>query len=103
MERCAWAKTELMIAYHDKEWGVPVHDDRTLFEFLVLEGMQAGLSWITILRKRDNFRAAFAGFDLEKVARFGKRDLARLMADAGIVWNEMKILAAVANAHAVLR
>jgi DNA-3-methyladenine glycosylase I len=103
-KRCPWSGTDpLYLEYHDKEWGVPVHDDRMLFEFLVLEGMQAGLSWITILRKRENFRAAFAGFDLEKVARFGKRDVARLMADAGIVRNEMKILAAVANAQAVLR
>jgi DNA-3-methyladenine glycosylase I len=103
-KRCPWSGTDpLYLEYHDKEWGVPVHDERTLFEFLVLEGMQAGLSWITILRKRENFRAAFAGFDVEKVARFGKRDVARLMADAGIVRNEMKILAAVANAQAVLR
>jgi len=101
--RCAWATTPLGIAYHDKEWGVPVHDDRALFEFLVLEGMQAGLSWITILRKRGNFRRAFAGFDPEKVARFGKRDIARLMGDAGIVRNELKVLAAVANAKAMLR
>lgn len=103
-KRCPWSGTDpLYLDYHDKEWGVPVHDDRVLFEFLVLEGMQAGLSWITILRKRENFRAAFAGFDVEKVARFGKRDVARLMADAGIVRNEMKILAAVTNAQAVLR
>ena len=103
-KRCPWSGTDpLYLDYHDKEWGVPVHDDRMLFEFLVLEGMQAGLSWITILRKRENFRAAFAGFDVEKVARFGKRDVTRLMADAGIVRNEMKILAAVTNAQAVLR
>jgi len=103
-KRCQWAGTDpLYVAYHDKEWGVPVHDDRALFEFLILEGMQAGLSWITILRKRENFRCAFAGFDAEKVARFGKRDIARLMADAGIVRNELKVLAAVANAKAVLQ
>jgi DNA-3-methyladenine glycosylase I len=104
VKRCAWSGTDpLYVRYHDTEWGVPVHDDRKLFEFLILEGMQAGLSWITILRKRENFRAAFAGFDPEKVARFGKRDIARLMADAGIVRNELKILASVANAQAVLR
>jgi DNA-3-methyladenine glycosylase I len=103
-KRCAWSEGDpLYVAYHDKEWGVPVHDDRTLFEFLILEGMQAGLSWLTILRKRENFRRAFAGFDPEKVARFGKREIARLMADAGIVRNELKVLAAVANAQAMLR
>jgi DNA-3-methyladenine glycosylase I len=104
VKRCAWSGADpLYVDYHDKEWGVPVHDDRTLFEFLVLEGMQAGLAWITILRKRDNFRRAFAGFDPERVARFGKRDVARLMKDAGIVRNEAKILAAVENAKAFLR
>src|SRR6266851_8299107 len=103
-KRCPWSGNDpLYVDYHDKEWGVPVHDDRTLFEFLILEGMQAGLSWITILRKRENFRRAFAGFDPEKVARFGKREIARLTADAGIVRNELKVLAAVANAQAVLR
>lgn len=104
LKRCAWSGTDpLYVEYHDKEWGVPVHDDRTLFEFLILEGMQAGLSWITILRKRENFRRAFAGFDPDKVARFGKRDISRLMGDAGIVRNELKILASVANAGALLR
>ncbi len=104
IKRCAWSGNDpLYVEYHDKEWGVPVHDDRKLFEFLILEGMQAGLSWITILRKRENFRRAFAGFEVEKVARFGKRDIARLMGDAGIVRNELKILASVANARAVLR
>jgi DNA-3-methyladenine glycosylase I len=104
LERCAWSGSDpLYVRYHDEEWGVPVHDDRMLFEFLVLEGMQAGLSWITILRKRENFRRAFAGFDPGKVARFGKRDVARLMADAGIVRHEGKILAAVGNARAFLR
>jgi len=104
LKRCPWSGSDpLYIDYHDKEWGVPVHDDRTLFEFLVLEGMQAGLSWLTILKKRENFRRAFAGFDPEKVARFGKRDIARLMADGGIVRNELKILSAVANAKAMLR
>src|SRR5437762_10900929 len=100
-KRCPWSGNDaLYIDYHDEEWGVPVHDDRTLFEFLILEGMQAGLSWITILRKRENFRRAFAGFDAEKVARFGKRDIARLMGDAGIVRNELKVLGAIANAKA---
>ena len=102
--RCAWSGTDpLYVEYHDKEWGVPVHDDRKLFEFLILEGMQAGLSWITILRKRENFRRAFAGFDPEKVARFGKRDIARLMGDAGIIRNTLKVNGAVANAQAMLR
>ena len=104
VKRCAWSGTDpLYVEYHDQEWGVPLHDDRKLFEFLILEGMQAGLSWITILRKRENFCRAFAGFDPEKVARFGKRDISRLMADAGIVRNELKVHAAVANARAVLR
>ncbi len=103
-ERCPWSGSDpLYVDYHDKEWGVPVHDDRMLFEFLILEGMQAGLSWITILRKRENFRRAFARFDAGKVARFGKRDIRRLMADAGIVRNELKILAAITNAKAFLR
>ena len=104
LKRCEWSGNDpLYVEYHDKEWGVPVHDDRKLFEFLILEGAQAGLSWITILRKRENYRRAFAGFDPEKVARFGKHDIARLMADAGIVRNELKICAAVANAQATLR
>jgi DNA-3-methyladenine glycosylase I len=102
--RCPWSgAAPLYIEYHDTAWGVPVHDDRKLFEFLILEGMQAGLSWITILRKRENFRRAFAGFDPAKVARFGARDVRRLMGDAGIVRNELKILAAVTNAQAFLR
>jgi DNA-3-methyladenine glycosylase I len=90
------------MAYHDTEWGVPVHDDRLLYEFLVLEGMQAGLSWMTILKKRDNFRNAFAGFDPLKVAAFDEMDKARLMADAGIIRNRLKIEAAVQNARAFL-
>src|ERR671936_1360105 len=95
--RCAWSGTDpLYIAYHDEEWGVPVHDDRVLFEFLVLEGAQAGLSWITILRKRDAYRRAFAGFDPRRVARFTARDARRLLADAGIVRNRAKIDAAIA-------
>src|SRR5215467_4448342 len=101
--RCAWAGTDpLMIAYHDSEWGVPVHDDRTLFEFLVLEGAQAGLSWSTILHKREGYRAAFAGFDAARVARFGARDVERLMNDAGIVRNRLKIESTIDNAAAIL-
>ena len=90
--RCAWAGSDpIYVEYHDKEWGVPVHDDRLLFEFLVLEGAQAGLSWLTILKKRDNYRKAFADFHAEKVAAFGERDIDRLLADAGIVRNRLKI------------
>jgi DNA-3-methyladenine glycosylase I len=100
--RCPWAKTEQYIEYHDKEWGVPVHDDRSLFEFLVLEGMQAGLSWQTILRKRENFRAAFDHFDLAVVAKYGKRRRESLLADAGIIRNRLKIEAAIQNAKAFL-
>lgn len=98
--RCPWPVGDdpLYLKYHDEEWGVPVRNDRLIFEFLVLEAFQAGLSWRTILHKRENFRKAFAGFDFEKVARFGARDLARLMNDAGIVRNRAKILAAVNNA-----
>jgi DNA-3-methyladenine glycosylase I len=91
------------VAYHDTEWGVPVYDDRTLFEFLVLEGAQAGLSWITILRKRDAYRKAFAGFDPEKVARFNEKKIEALMQDAGIVRNRLKIESAVKNARAFLK
>ena len=100
--RCPWAKSELMIAYHDEEWGRPVHDDNTLFEFLILEGAQAGLSWETILRKRDAYRKAFAGFDPKKVARFDARRIERLMQDEGIVRNRLKIESSVANAKAFL-
>jgi DNA-3-methyladenine glycosylase I len=101
--RCQWAGSDaLYVAYHDLEWGVPVHDDRLLFEFLVLEGAQAGLSWSTILRKREGYRNAFAGFDVEKVAAFGADDVARLLADASIVRNRLKIEAAVTNARAFL-
>jgi DNA-3-methyladenine glycosylase I len=101
--RCAWAGDDpLMIAYHDREWGRPVHDDRVLFEFLVLEGAQAGLSWSTILRKRENYRRAFAGFDARKVARFGTADVARLMRDEGIVRNRLKIRSAIENARLLL-
>ena len=100
--RCFWARDPLDVVYHDREWGVPVRDDRRLFEFLLLEGAQAGLSWITILKKRDAYRRAFAGFDPRRVARFGARDVRRLMADAGIVRNRAKIEASVANARAFL-
>jgi DNA-3-methyladenine glycosylase I len=100
--RCAWAADELHWKYHDTEWGVPVHDDRTLFEFIVLEGAQAGLSWSTILRKRDTYRQAFRDFDIAKVARFTARDEMRLLADPGIVRNRQKVAAAIGNAKAVL-
>jgi DNA-3-methyladenine glycosylase I len=101
--RCPWCGDDpLYVAYHDAEWGVPCHDERTLFEFLILEGAQAGLSWITILRKRENYRRAFDGFDAEKIARYGDKDVARLMADAGIVRNRLKIAAAIDNARATL-
>jgi DNA-3-methyladenine glycosylase I len=101
--RCAWVGEDaLSIAYHDREWGVPVHDDRVQFEFLVLEGAQAGLSWITILRKRESYRKAFAGFDPAAVARFGARDVRRLLRDAGIVRNRLKIEGAIRNAKAFL-
>ena len=90
MKRCAWAHDELSVVYHDREWGVPVHDDRTLFEFLILEGAQAGLSWITILRKRENYRRAFDGFDARKIARHDARKVKRLLADPGIVRNRLK-------------
>jgi DNA-3-methyladenine glycosylase I len=103
MPRCPWCGDDpLYVAYHDQEWGVPQHDERTLFEFLILEGAQAGLSWITILRKRENYRRAFANFDIASVAAFDERDVARLLADAGIVRNRLKIAAAISNARAVL-
>jgi DNA-3-methyladenine glycosylase I len=103
MQRCPWCGDDpLYVAYHDHEWGVPQHDDRVLFEFLILEGAQAGLSWLTILRKRDNYRRAFDGFDPVKVACYGKADVARLLGDAGIVRNRLKIDASIANARAFL-
>ena len=104
MRRCAWVPEgdPLYVAYHDDEWGVPSRDDRHLFELLVLEGAQAGLSWATILRKREGYRRAFAGFDAEAVARFAERDLERLLADPGIVRNRLKIESAIANARATL-
>jgi len=100
--RCDWARNDLAIAYHDREWGVPCHDDRVLFEFLVLEGAQAGLSWDTILKKRENYRAAFDGFDPHKIARYNQRRLDSLMRNAGIVRNRLKILSVVKNAKAFL-
>jgi DNA-3-methyladenine glycosylase I len=102
--RCTWPLkgNALYLAYHDTEWGVPAWDDQTQFEFLILEGAQAGLSWSTILNKREGYRAAFAGFDPEKIARFGKRDVARLLKDPGIVRNRLKVEAAITNARAYL-
>ncbi|ENO82189.1 DNA-3-methyladenine glycosylase I [Thauera mechernichensis] len=102
-ERCAWCGNDPMyVAYHDTEWGVPSHDDRHLFEMLVLEGAQAGLSWITILRKREHYRHVFADFDAERVARYTDNDVMRLLADPGIVRNRLKVASAIANARAVL-
>src|SRR4051812_12338887 len=102
MPRCAWATAEPNITYHDQEWGVPVHDDRKLFEFLILEGAQAGLSWTTILKKRENYRKAFDRFNPEKIARYPARDVKRLLIDSGIVRNRLKIAAAIQNANAFL-
>ncbi len=101
-ERCSWAKGDLYTIYHDTEWGVPSHDDRDLFEMLILEGAQAGLSWQTILNKRENYRRLFHQFDAERVARFGDAQIAELLADAGIVRNRAKVHAAVGNARAFL-
>jgi DNA-3-methyladenine glycosylase I len=101
-KRCGWAKTDLSIAYHDTEWGVPVHDDRTLFEFLVLEGAQAGLSWETILRKRAAYRVAFDRFEIAAVSGYDDRKIQALLADFGIVRNRLKIAAAIGNAQAAL-
>ena len=98
MPRCPWATTEPNVTYHDLEWGVPVHDDRVLFEFLILEGAQAGLSWSTILNKRENYRKAFDGFRAERIARYGARDIQRLLGDAGIVRNRLKVAATIENA-----
>jgi DNA-3-methyladenine glycosylase I len=100
--RCPWATSDAMIAYHDNEWGRPVHDDRKLFEFLILEGAQAGLSWSTILNRRDGYRKAFAGFDPARVAKFGKREIEKLMKDKGIIRNRLKIESTVTNANAFL-
>lgn len=102
LKRCDWAKSDLMIGYHDREWGVPIHDDRALFEFLILEGAQAGLSWETILRKREAYRAAFDNFDITTVAAYGKSKIAKLLKDEGIVRNRLKIESAIKNAQAVL-
>ena len=101
--RCGWARNELAVRYHDEEWGVPVHDDRRLFEFLVLEGAQAGLSWDTILKKRENYRAAFDKFDPAKIARYPQRKITLLLADPGIIRNRLKIASTVQNARAFLK
>jgi DNA-3-methyladenine glycosylase I len=101
--RCGWAKGEQYIRYHDEEWGVPVHDDRTLFEFLILEGAQAGLSWSTILNKRENYRRAFDSFDPQRIAQYRPSKIKALLADTGIVRNKLKIASAVENAKAFLR
>ena len=101
-ERCSWARSPLMARYHDEEWGVPLHDDRALFEFLILEGAQAGLSWETVLRKRENYRRAFDRFDAAKIARYDQRKVRKLLADPGIIRNRLKVSAAIANARAFL-
>ena len=103
IQRCPWAVDELYAAYHDTEWGVPLHEDQELFEFLVLEGAQAGLSWHIILKKRENYRQAFARFDPQRVARFNQRKVRQLLADSGIVRNRLKIAAAINNAKAFLK
>ena len=101
--RCEWGDSDsLYVPYHDEEWGVPLHDDRTLFEFLILEGAQAGLSWLTILRKRDHYRKVFDGFDAEKMARYGDKKVEDLLADAGIVRNRLKVRSAISNAQIFL-
>src|SRR5881409_620710 len=103
LKRCEWALGDpVLLEYHDTEWGVPEHGDRRLFEFLVLEGAQAGLSWLTILKKRANYRKAFDGFDPKKVARYGTRDIRRLLGDSGVVRNRLKVTSAVRNANALL-
>src|SRR6059036_3139940 len=103
LKRCDWARTPLSIAYHDTEWGVPQHDDSVLFEFLILEGAQAGLSWDTILRKREAYRKAFDGFDVNKVARYTHGKMAELLTYEGIIRNRLKIASAVSNANAFLK
>jgi DNA-3-methyladenine glycosylase I len=103
IQRCGWARQEPEIAYHDTEWGVPVHDDRLLFEYLILEGAQAGLSWSTILRKRENYRKAFDNFDPEVVARYGAKKTAALLANEGIVRNRLKLASTISNAQAFLK
>ncbi|MSU48207.1 MAG: DNA-3-methyladenine glycosylase I [Opitutus sp.] len=102
LKRCAWATKPLDIVYHDTEWGVPLHDDRALFELLTLEGAQAGLSWSTVLAKRENYRRAFDGFDIEEISRYDATKVAALLADAGIVRNRLKVAATIANANAFL-
>ena len=102
MKRCTWPKNDLAIKYHDEEWGVPCHDDAKLFEFIVLEGAQAGLSWDTILRKRENYRKAFDGFDVNKVARYTDKKIEKLLLDPGIIRNRQKVAAAVKNAKAFI-
>jgi DNA-3-methyladenine glycosylase I len=102
VKRCNWPTTDLSIVYHDSEWGVPVHDDRKLFEFLILEGAQAGLSWETVLKKRDAYRAAFDNFDPQKISKYGERKVAQLLGNAGIIRNRLKIRAAIQNAQAFL-
>ncbi len=103
MNRCGWAKNDLAVAYHDAEWGAPQHDDRTLFEFLILEGAQAGLSWDTILRKRENYRAAFDNFDFTKIARYDAEKVAELLQNEGIIRNRLKIASAISNAKSFLK
>lgn len=103
IQRCTWPTDELYCRYHDTEWGVPLHDDQKLFEFLILEGAQAGLSWYTILKRRDNYRAAFDQFDPEKVARYNAAKIAKLLNDAGIIRNKLKIASAIQNAEAFLK
>jgi len=103
MKRCSWPTNDLAIKYHDEEWGTPLHDDQRLFEFLILEGAQAGLSWDTILRKRENYRRAFDGFDVNKVARYTDKKLLKLLLDEGIIRNRLKIASAVSNAKAFLK
>ncbi len=102
MQRCAWATSDLLAAYHDREWGVPQHEDRRLFEFLILEGAQAGLNWETVLKKRERYREVFDGFDPARVAEYGPAKVARLLADPGIIRNRLKIAAAMDNARAFL-
>jgi DNA-3-methyladenine glycosylase I len=102
MRRCRWAKSELSIAYHDREWGVPLHDDRALFEFLLLEGAQAGLSWETVLKKRENYRKAFDHFDARKIAGYDRAKVRKLLSDPGIIRNRLKIAAAIENARGFL-
>ena len=102
-KRCTWCLgNDLYLRYHDEEWGVPSHDDRHLFEMLILEGAQAGLSWLTILKKRDNYRRAYHDFDAKRIARYGEKDVERLMSDAGIVRNRLKVAASIQNARATL-